>query len=268
MKAAPANRRGPPGGGAALTTEDLHRELDAEQAYVAGLYEQLDVLRARAATALEEVRRAPVVPTPAGRAERDAFDAWHSERIARLASVEDRLAFGRLDLADGNRRYVGRLGLSDDAQHQLLIDWRAPAAAAFYQATAAAPEGVARRRHLATKGRAVVGIDDELLDAEALERNGLRVVAGEGALMSALTAHRTGRMRDIVATLQAEQDRVVRSPLAGVLVVQGGPGTGKTAVALHRAAYLLYTHRDRIARSGVLVVGPTPVFLRYIEQVL
>jgi len=235
---------------------------------VARLYEQLDVLRARAATALEEVRRAPVVPTPAGRAERDAFDAWHSERIARLASVEDRLAFGRLDLADGSRRYVGRLGLSDDAQHQILVDWRAPAAAAFYQATAAAPEGVARRRHLATKGRAVVGIDDELLDAEALERNGLQVVAGEGALMSALTAHRTGRMRDIVATLHAEQDRVVRSPLAGVLVVQGGPGTGKTAVALHRAAYLLYTHRDRIARSGVLVVGPTPVFLRYIEQVL
>ena len=214
------------------------------------------------------MRRAPLVPTPSGRAERDAFDAWHSERISRLASVEDRLAFGRLDLADGSRRYVGRLGLSDDAQQQLLVDWRAPAASAFYQATAAAPQGVARRRHLATRGRAVTGIDDELLDAEALERSGLTVVAGEGALMSALTAHRTGRMRDIVATLQAEQDRVVRSPLAGVLVVQGGPGTGKTAVALHRAAYLLYTHRERIARSGVLVVGPTPVFLRYIEQVL
>ena len=255
-------------GGATLTTEDLQHELDVEQAYVGELYGQLDTLRARAAAALDDVRRAPIVPTPAGRAERDAFDAWHSERISRLAAVEDRLVFGRLDLADGGRRYVGRLGLSDDAQHQLLLDWRAPAAAAFYQATAAAPEGVARRRHLATRGRAVVGIDDELLDADALERNGLHIVAGEGALMSALTAHRTGRMRDIVATLQAEQDRVVRSPLPGVLVVQGGPGTGKTAVALHRAAYLLYTHRDRIARSGVLVVGPTPVFLRYIEQVL
>ena len=264
----PGRARGTAGGGATLTTEDLQHELDVEQAYVSGLYAQLDVLRARAAAALDEVRRAPVVPTPAGRAERDAFDAWHSERIARLAAVEDRLAFGRLDLGDGGRRYVGRLGLSDDAQQQLLVDWRAPAAAAFYQATAAAPEGVARRRHLATRGRAVLGIDDELLDADALERIGLRVVAGEGALMSALTAHRTGRMRDIVATLQAEQDRVVRSPLGGVLVVQGGPGTGKTAVALHRAAYLLYTHRDRVARSGVLVVGPTPVFLRYIEQVL
>jgi DNA helicase IV len=253
---------------AALSTPALQSELDAEQSYVSRLYEQLDVLRARAARALEEARRAPLVPTPSGRAERDAFDAWHSERIQRLASVEDRLAFGRLDLADGDRRYVGRLGLSDDTQRQLLIDWRAPAASAFYQATAATPDGVARRRHIATRGREVIGLDDELLDAEALEASGLVAVAGEGALMSALTAHRTGRMRDIVATLQVEQDRIVRAPLAGILVVQGGPGTGKTAVALHRAAYLLYTHRARIARSGVLVVGPSAVFLRYIEQVL
>jgi UvrD/REP helicase N-terminal domain len=253
---------------ASLSTPSLQQELDTEQTYVARLYAQLDLLRERAARALDEVRRSPMVPTPAGRAERDAFDAWHSERIERLAAVEDRLAFGRLDLADGERRYVGRLGLSDDNQRQLLLDWRAPAASSFYQATAAAPDGVARRRHIATRGRRVTGIDDELLDAEALDASGLAVVAGEGALMSALTARRTGRMRDIVATLQAEQDRIVRAPLAGVLVVQGGPGTGKTAVALHRAAYLLYTHRDRIARSGVLVVGPSPVFLRYIEQVL
>src|SRR5690606_29653257 len=217
-----------------LSTSSLQQELDAEQAYVTLLYEQLDTLRRRAARALDEVRRAPVVPTPAGRAERDAFDAWHSERVERLGAVEDRLTFGRLDLADGDRRYVGRLGLSDDNQRQLLLDWRAPAAAAFYQATAAAPDGVARRRHIATKGRRVTGIDDELLDADALDRTGLAVVAGEGALMSALTAHRTGRMKDIVATLQAEQDRIVRAPLPGVLVVQGGPGTGKTAVALHR----------------------------------
>jgi DNA helicase IV len=235
---------------------------------VTRLYAQLDTLRERAARSLEEIRRSPLVPTPAGRAERDAFDAWHSERVERLAAVEDRLAFGRLDLAGGESRYVGRLGLSDDSQRQLLLDWRAPAASSFYQATAAAPAGVARRRHIATRARQVTGIDDELLDAEAMDAAGLAVVAGQGALMSALTAHRTGRMRDIVATLQAEQDRIVRAPLAGVLVVQGGPGTGKTAVALHRAAYLLYTHRDRIARSGVLVVGPSAVFLRYIEQVL
>jgi len=170
LEGRPGQGRGTAGGGATLTTEDLQHELDVEQAYVSGLYAQLDTLRARAAAALDDVRRAPIVPTPAGRAERDAFDAWHSERIARLAAVEDRLAFGRLDLADGTRRYVGRLGLSDDAQQQLLVDWRAPAAAAFYQATAAAPEGVARRRHLATRGRRVIGIDDELLDADALER--------------------------------------------------------------------------------------------------
>lgn len=237
------------------------------------LYDHLDALRERTARSLEQVRRAPVVPTPGGRAERDAFDALHTERLRQLSAVEDRLAFGRLDLVTGESRYVGRIGLSDDDRAQLLVDWRAPAASAFYQATAASPDDVVRRRHLALRGRTVTGLDDEVLDAEGLARaaaagGDLATIAGEGALMSALTAHRTGRMRDIVATLQAEQDRVVRAPLSGVLVVQGGPGTGKTAVALHRAAYLLYTHRDRIARSGVLVVGPSGVFLRYIEQVL
>jgi DNA helicase IV len=230
----------------------------------------LDALRDRTTRSLAQVRRAPLVPTPSGRTERDAFTALHAERLRQLSAVEDRLAFGRLDLAVGERRYVGRIGLSDDDQSPLLLDWRAPAASAFYQATAAEPLGVARRRHLGLRGRTVVSLDDEVLDAEALGQDGLDdgTVTGEGALMAALTAHRTGRMRDIVATLQAEQDRIVRAPLPGVLVVQGGPGTGKTAVALHRAAYLLYTHRDRIAGSGVLVVGPSPVFLRYIEQVL
>ncbi|WP_233149931.1 ATP-binding domain-containing protein [Kineosporia sp. A_224] len=261
----------------ALSTADLHRDLDREatreQAYVDRLYDHLDGLRERTARSLEQVRRAPVVPTPGGRAERDAFDALHTERLRQLGAVEERLAFGRLDLRTGESRYVGRIGLSDDDRAQLLLDWRAPAASAFYQATAAQPQDVVRRRHIALRGRTVSGLDDEVLDAEGLEEAvaagaDLATITGEGALMSALTAHRTGRMKDIVATLQSEQDRVVRAPLAGVLVVQGGPGTGKTAVALHRAAYLLYTHRDRIARSGVLVVGPSPVFLRYIEQVL
>ncbi len=193
----------------------------------------------------------------------------HTLRLQQLSAVEERLAFGRLDLTAGERRYVGRIGLSDDDQSPLLLDWRAPAAAAFYQATAAEPRGVVRRRHLGLRGRSVVSLDDEVLDAAALADGGSAgTVTGDGALMAALTAHRTGRMRDIVATLQAEQDRIVRAPMPGVLVVQGGPGTGKTAVALHRAAYLLYTHRDRIASSGVLVVGPSAVFLRYIEQVL
>jgi DNA helicase IV len=248
-------------------------ELALEQDYVDMLYARLDEQRTRAVEALDTLRRSPISNTPGGRTERDAFDALHTERLAQLEAVEDRLAFGRLDLNDPQRgererRYIGRLGLSDDSQAQLLVDWRAPAAATFYQATAVAPEGVARRRHLATRGRVVTGIDDELLDVEGLDADELTTVTGDGALMTALTEHRTGNMRDIVATLQAEQDVVVRAPLNGVLVVQGGPGTGKTAVALHRAAYLLYTHRERIAKSGVLVVGPSPVFLRYIERVL
>ena len=245
----------------------MQREIAAEQTYLSRLYQTLDSERERTARALEQIRRAPMVPTPGGRTEREAFDNLHSERLWQLAAVEERLAFGRLDLIGGERRYIGRIGLSDDEQSQLLLDWRAPAAGAFYQATAVEPLGVARRRHLATRDRRVTGIDDEVLAPAGLD-DGTVTVAGDGALMAALTAHRTGRMRDIVATLQAEQDAVVRAPLEGVLVLQGGPGTGKTAVALHRAAYLLYTHRNRIARSGVLVVGPSPVFLRYIEQVL
>jgi DNA helicase IV len=246
----------------------LDREIGAEQEYVDVLYARLDEQRDRAAASLDQVRRSASSNTPAGRAEKDAFDALRTERLAQLQAVEDRLVFGRLDMAGSERRYIGRLGLSDEGQAQLLIDWRAPAAATFYQATAAAPNGVARRRHLTTRGRRVTGLDDELLDADALSEAELTSITGDGALMSALTAHRTGRMKDIVATLQSEQDEVVRAPLGGVLVVQGGPGTGKTAVALHRAAYLLYTHRERIAKSGVLVVGPSPVFLRYIERVL
>jgi DNA helicase IV len=180
--------------------------------------------------------------------------------------VENRLCFGRLDLAPGTqdpRRYVGRLGLADDRGNQILVDWRAPAAQDFYQATAASPRDVVRRRHLLTSGRHVTGVDDEVLVAGEGERT-----TGDAALLAAVTAPRTGRMGDIVATIQAEQDRVIRASERGILVVQGGPGTGKTAVALHRTAYLLYTHRDRLARSGVLLLGPSPVFLRYVEQVL
>ena len=243
-------------------------EVRREQAYVDVLYARLDLLRARTAAELAEVRRVGPSGTPQNRSERDAFATLHEQRLAQLEAVEDRLAFGRLDLQGGDRRYIGRLGLSDDQQTQLLVDWRAPAARTFYQATAAAPQDVVRRRHLATRGRLVTGVEDEVLDMDALGEGEMSGLAGEGALMAAVGARRTGRMGDIVATIQAEQDRVIRSDLAGVLVVQGGPGTGKTAVALHRAAYLLYTHRDRLARSGVLLVGPNPLFLRYIEQVL
>ena len=241
-----------------------------EQEYVDAVYARLDELRARTEQQLAQVRRAGGGGTFAARTERDAFATLHEDRLAQLRAVEDRLAFGRLDLTGSRTRYIGRIGLSDADQTPLLTDWRAPAAEAFYQATAASPGDVVRRRHLTLRGREVVAIEDDVLDAEAAlaDESLAGDLHGEGALIAALNAHRTGRMRDIVATIQAEQDRVIRAPLPGVLVVQGGPGTGKTAVALHRAAYLLYAHRDRVARAGVLVVGPGRAFLRYIEQVL
>jgi DNA helicase IV len=250
------------------STNEIGSEIDAEQSYVDQLYARLDQLRERTAAELATVRRTAPSGTHQNRSERDAFAMLHESRLAQLMAVEDRLAFGRLDLTSGTSRYVGRLGLSDDEQTQLLVDWRAPAARSFYQATAASPGDVVRRRHLATRERTVVGVEDEVLDLEHMDGSQRATLAGEGALLAAIGSARTGRMADIVATIQGEQDRVIRSDLAGVLVVQGGPGTGKTAVALHRAAYLLYTHRDRLARSGVLVVGPNSLFLRYIEQVL
>ncbi|WP_442945956.1 HelD family protein [Nonomuraea sp. LPB2021202275-12-8] len=202
------------------------------------------------------------------RSERDTFAEMYATRLARLWAVERGLVFGRLDHADEGRLYIGKLGLTDDEQERLLIDWRAPVAQPFYRATPAAPMGVTRRRHLQTKGRVVKVVEDDLLDFDALTDDDRATLNGEAALLAALDERRTGRMRDIVATIQGEQDRVIRSDLSGVLVVQGGPGTGKTVVALHRAAYLLYTHRERLERRGVLILGPNLTFLRYIEQVL
>ncbi len=250
-------------------------ELRAEQEQVDVLYARLDALRAHQRERLREVRLGGPSGSPQNRSERDAFATLYEDRVAQLEAVEDRLAFGRLDLDDGTQRYIGRIGLTDEQQSTLLTDWRAPAAQAFYRATAAHRDDVRRRRHLVTRGRTVTGIEDEVLDLTSLEADAARGdgaalsgLTGEGALLAALAAGRTGRMGDIVATIQAEQDAIIRSDLAGALVVQGGPGTGKTAVALHRAAYLLYAHRRVLERSGVLLVGPSAVFLRYIDQVL
>jgi DNA helicase IV len=248
--------------------QHLAAELEHEQAYVSLLYRRLDTLRERTQAELERALGYEGGGNVQARVDRDAFVSRHSARLAQLNGAEHGLCFGRLDLSGGSHLYIGRMGLLDEDREPLLVDWRAPAAQPFYRATWAAPDGVVRRRHLRTRGREVLGIEDDVLDPEALseaEREGL---SGEAALLAALTASRTGRMGDIVATIQAEQDRIIRSDLPGILVVQGGPGTGKTAVALHRAAYLLYTHRQRLARRGVLVVGPNPTFLRYIEQVL
>ena len=243
-------------------------ELEREQAHVSMLYGWLDRARAHARARLERAQATDGGATPQARVDKDATVARHARRLAQLSAVEHALCLGRLDHRDASRLYVGRLGLSDDQHEPLLIDWRAPAAEPFYRATPAARGEVVRRRHFNSRGRQVTGFHDDVLDLDALddaERGGLR---GDAALLASLAAPRTGRMSDIVATIQAEQDRVIRSGLPGILVIEGGPGTGKTAVALHRAAYLLYTHRDRLARRGVLVVGPNPTFLRYIRQVL
>ncbi len=244
-------------------------EIAGEQAYVSMLYGKLDRLRDRTTGRLAEVLAAPG-GTDQAMSERDTFAADLSRRIVQIDAAEHGLCFGRLDLAGGDRRYVGRLGIVDDDgdYEQLLIDWRAPAARPFYVATAVAPDGVRRRRHIRTRLRQVVAVDDEVLDRHSPDAVRAGGPAGEAALLAALEASRTGRMADIVETIQAEQDQVIRSPHTGVLVVQGGAGTGKTAVALHRAAYLLYTHREQLARRGVLVVGPNATFLRYIGQVL
>lgn len=247
---------------------DDRTELEREQEHLDRVYQRVDELTASAEARLQQVRRAGASGTHQARSERDAFAGTLAARVAQLRAVQDRICFGRLDLRDGQRHHIGRLGLSDDQQRKLLVDWRAPVAAPFYQATPAAPGDVVRRRHLTTRDRTVVHLEDEVLDLDAIDPRDRRSLQGEGALMAAVTAPRTGRMGDIVATIQSEQDRIVRDELAGVLVVQGGPGTGKTAVALHRAAYLLFTYRQRLESRGVLVVGPGPLFLRYIEQVL
>ncbi len=239
----------------------------AEQPVVASMYARLDELTERASRDLARARRATTAGTPAAMVEREALIRAYSSRLGALVSAERRLCFGRLDLsAGGSPVYIGRLSLADEAQRLLLTDWRAPAAEPFYRATTAAPMGVARRRHILLAGRDVTAVEDDVLDLDAVGSGD--AFEGNGALMAALAARRTGRMGDIVATIQGEQDRIIRAPLPGILVVEGGPGCGKTVVGLHRAAYLLYTHRDRIARSGVLVVGPNPLFLRYISQVL
>ena len=244
-----------------------------EQSYVSMLYGHLDGLGEQASTSLAaSLKEGGPGGTMQARSERDAIASRYIDQVARYSAVEGGLCFGRLDFDDGRRSYVGRIGLFDEAgdYEPLLLDWRAPAARPFYLATAASPEGVRRRRHIRTRGRTVVNLDDEVLDVAAARAAGLThdELTGESALLGALTASRTGRMQDIVATIQVEQDRIIRSDPGGVLVVQGGPGTGKTAVALHRAAYLLYTYRQQLETRGVLIVGPNATFLSYISQVL
>jgi DNA helicase IV len=241
-------------------------EIAAEQRHVDRVYARLEVIKREAAETERVGYQMARAGTHGALVERDAM-VFHAARRRRLLDAEhDGLVFGRLDLLGGEVRYVGRLGLRDEEAHALVIDWRAPAAAPFYRATPVDPMGVIRRRLIQSSGEKVTGVEDDLLDPDAAPPQ-MRVI-GDGALVATLARTTGTGMRDIVATIQKEQDEAIRSPALGVTVVRGGPGTGKTAVALHRAAYLLYADRQRFAGGGVLVVGPSPVFVTYIARVL
>ncbi|WP_431896867.1 HelD family protein [Nonomuraea sp. bgisy101] len=252
-----------------IRQDGVTEAIRTEQERVTMLYGRLDAARRRAEQALREVfGSGGAVANVQGRVEREVAAAEQARRLSRLSGVERGLCFGRIDDQEGVTTYIGRIGLRDEEHESVLIDWRAAAARPFYVATPGEPGALVRRRHLHLKERTVVGLDDEVFDLERMSDGDRRTLVGEAALMAALRRGRTGRMGDVVATIQTEQDRVIRSGLQGALVVQGGPGTGKTVAALHRAAYLLYAHRDTLERRGVLVVGPNSMFLRYIEQVL
>lgn len=255
-----------------------------EQRYVDTLFEHLDAEVAAASQRLEEVQRAVDPDNP----DADALVRRETEYHALNAKLDDLnvaetgLVFGRIDISDPepenpvpgrddlDRRYIGRMGIDDraDKYRTLLLDWRAPMARPYYLATTAHPEGVEKRRNIRMKGRTVAAVDDETLSGDDGGRTPQTDVSSEAALLRAMNSPRTGHMQSIVETIQREQDEIIRDPTRGVLVVGGGPGTGKTAVALHRVAYLLYTWRDQLARTGVLVIGPNRTFLDYISRVL
>ncbi|GAP46333.1 HelD family protein [Streptomyces azureus] len=240
-----------------------------EQEFIDGLYARVDALRGDAETSVTDALAQGDTPMQA-RLERDILVAERSGLLAALNAVDGSLCFGRIDLTSGVTHHIGRIGLRrDDADRTpVLIDWRADVARPFYLATGHTPMGLRRRRHIATDGRRVTHLHDEILDLGDETRTGHEDPTGDAVLLAALNSARTGRMSDIVQTIQADQDRIIRAPHRGVLVVEGGPGTGKTAVALHRAAYLLYEHRELLAKRAVLIVGPNPAFLGYIGEVL
>ena len=245
-------------------------EIAREQDHVDRVYSRLETLRAEAEQTRREGFRLARARTPGSLVERDAMVYHAARRLRALDAEYEGLVFGRLDLRDGEIRHVGRLGLRDLDHEPLVIDWRAPGAAAFYQATPEEPMGVVRRRVIRCVGPKVLDVEDDLLDVEAARGDASTAVTvvGDGALIATLARAKGRAMRDIVATIQREQDEAIRAPAAGVTLIEGGPGTGKTAVALHRAAHLLYRDRRRFEGGGVLLVGPSPVFMSYVERVL
>ncbi|HTR32926.1 MAG TPA: hypothetical protein VMH47_03525, partial [Gaiellaceae bacterium] len=232
-----------------------HPELAAEQAYVDRAYAHLERMRAAVAGAADRVD---------GEVAQAAMDAWAARRLRTFEDAERGLCFGRLDIETLQRPlYVGRRWVHDEEQQQLVVNWQAPAARAFYTATPQDPHGVTLRRRFRTEGRTVVDIADEALDGSVVDG-----AAVGDFLLEELERNRDEHMRDIVATIQADQYRLITHEPDSVLVIQGGPGTGKTAVGLHRASWLIFTLRERLQRRGVLVVGPNPTFMEYVSHVL
>ncbi len=261
-----------------------HPDFAEEQAYIDHAYDCLETSRTDA-WKLRNIHEGQLGGTVQARFERDVFDETVVNRLTQLDLGDAALVFGRIDrLADPmiespdafESFHIGRLAVADDNREPVVVDWRAPVAEPFYRATGREPMGLARRRHFAVQGRTLLGLEDELFgeghlgvgDEDGLDTRRGAGLRGYSTLLAVLERGRTGQLGDIVATIQGEQDEIIRSPQAGVLVVQGGPGTGKTVVALHRAAYLLYTYRFPLEDQGVLVIGPNRVFLRYIERVL
>lgn len=255
-----------------VSNREYEDELQSERNYVAGLYARLDADRADAKRRYQDALRSPVDAQDGGAfVGRDAEVRAMAKEMQRLDVADNGLCFGRLETVEGEHLYIGRLGIldRDNDYEPLLLDWRAPLARAFYVATAASPENMRRRRQFHTRGRRVMDFTDEILGRPTgAELGDERDGPGDAALLAAVNAPRGEGMRDIVATIQAEQDEIIRFDHSGVLVIEGGPGTGKTVVALHRVAYLLYTQRKQMERHGVLVVGPSPAFLNHIGRVL
>ena len=266
-----------------------HPEIQAEQAHIDRAYALLESSRQRA-TRLRDMVEVGRGGTRQARFERDVIEDAVAGRLSQLELGSSSLVFGRIDRSeqpngdddksdgspDGNGAsetfYIGRLAVADERQEPVVVDWRAPIAEPFFRATGGDPLGLLRRRHFVCRGRVLADLEDEFFDLDALDGqrgDGPRSrLNAHGALYAALEQRRDGQLRQVVATIQAEQDEIIRSPRKGILVTQGGPGTGKTIVALHRAAYLLYTYRFPLAGQGVLVVGPNRLFLRYVERVL
>lgn len=254
-----------------------HPDLPAEQAHIDRAYESLELIRQQA-LGIRKLTTGQTGGTFQERYERNYFDEKLVQMLNDLDIGDSALVFGRIDRTpDGGGEpepfHIGRLAVPDKDNNQIVVDWRAQIAEAFYRATGRDPMHLVRRRHFLVDNRRLKAIEDELFGENHLgigKDDGLDEpkLRGHSTLLATLRKGRSGQLGDIVATIQAEQDVIIRAPNKGVLVVQGGPGTGKTVVALHRAAYLLYTHQFPLAAQGVLVVGPNRVFLRYIERVL